>query len=245
MNIIKNIPNSITSMNILCGALGVVFTLEGKLDIAFYLMLTGAVCDFCDGLAARALKAYSELGKELDSLADMVSFGLLPSLMLYKTMEFSGVNGVYCYIPLVIAIFSGLRLAKFNIDTRQSENFIGMPTPACAMICGSFACCVFKGDSKVLAEIAASEWIIPAVAVVLAYLLVCEIPMFGMKIKKGMSASKAIKTMRIAFFTIAAASVIVTLATKQNWAMIILMTFVSYILINLIGAVLCKNCSCK
>lgn len=245
MNIIKNIPNSITSMNILCGALGVVFTLEGKLDIAFYLMLAGAVCDFCDGLAARALKAYSEMGKELDSLADMISFGLLPSLMLYKTMGLAGVSGVYCYIPLIIAVFSGLRLAKFNIDTRQSENFIGMPTPACAMICGSFAYCVFKGDSKVLADIAASEWIVPAAAAVLAFLLISEIPMFGMKIKKGMTASKGIKVMRIAFFTIAAASVVVTLTTGQNWALIILMTFLSYILINLIGAVLCRNCSCK
>ena len=83
MKIIKHIPNTITSMNLLCGIMGVIFTFNGQLDVAFYLMLAGAACDFCDGLVARALKAYSELGKQLDSLADMVTFGVLPALMLH------------------------------------------------------------------------------------------------------------------------------------------------------------------
>ena len=86
MKILKLIPNTITSMNLLCGVMGVIFTFQGKFDFAFYMMLAGALCDFCDGLAARALKAYSELGKQLDSLADMVSFGTLPALMLHRLM---------------------------------------------------------------------------------------------------------------------------------------------------------------
>mgnify|MGYP002513918295 CR=1 FL=1 len=102
-------------------------------------MLAAAVCDFCDGLAARLLGAYSNVGKELDSLADMITFGLLPSIMMYKTMEEFHPGQWYSYIPLIIVVFSALRLAKFNIDERQSENFIGLATPACAMICGSFA----------------------------------------------------------------------------------------------------------
>lgn len=242
MNIVKNIPNSITSMNILCGALGVIFTLEGRLDIAFYLMLAGSVCDFCDGLAARALKAYSDMGKELDSLADMVSFGLLPSLMLYKTMSMSGVTGFWCYIPLTIAVFSGLRLAKFNIDDRQSENFIGLPTPACAMICGSYAYYVFNGNvDGILEKWASNEWIIPVVSVVLALLLVSEIPMFSMKIKKGAKATKAIKTMRAVFFSISAIALAATIALGLNWSLIVLTAFTSYILINLVGALACHK----
>lgn len=86
--IIKQIPNTITSMNLLCGALGVIAAFKGWMDTAFYLMLAGAVCDFCDGLAARLLKAYSPMGKELDSLADLITFGFLPSIMLYKCMDF-------------------------------------------------------------------------------------------------------------------------------------------------------------
>ena len=110
-------------MNLLCGAMGVIFTFQGALDIAFYLMLAAAVCDFCDGLAARLLNAYSDMGKELDSLADMVSFGLLPSLMLHRRLIEGGMTGFWSYLPLIICIFSALRLAKFNVDDRQGANF--------------------------------------------------------------------------------------------------------------------------
>ena len=121
MNIIRHIPNTITSMNLLCGIMGVICTFSGQFDIAFCLMLAAAVCDFCDGMSARLLKAYSDVGKELDSLADMVSFGLLPALMLNQLMI--GIHGetFWSYTPLIIAILSAVRLAKFNIDERQTE----------------------------------------------------------------------------------------------------------------------------
>ena len=139
MNIItRNIPNAITSLNLLSGIAGILCVFSGRLDISFLLMIAAAVFDFFDGLAARALGAYSPMGKELDSLADSVSFGLLPALMLHKLMIQLGEETTFwCYVPLVIALFSVLRLAKFNVDERQSENFIGLATPASAMICGS------------------------------------------------------------------------------------------------------------
>ncbi|MCQ2147542.1 MAG: CDP-diacylglycerol--serine O-phosphatidyltransferase, partial [Bacteroidales bacterium] len=168
MNIRKHIPNSITSMNLLCGVMGVIFALEGRLDIAFPLMILGALFDFCDGLAARLLKAYSDIGKELDSLSDMISFGVLPSVMLYKTMANVQDMCWACYLPLVLAVFSGLRLAKFNIDERQHESFIGLPTPAAAMICGSFAYCIAIRPEYAISSLATNCWSIPVLAIILS-----------------------------------------------------------------------------
>ena len=134
MGIIRHIPNTITSLNLLSGCFATIFALQGNFTTAFLCIIAGAVCDFCDGLAARALKAYSPMGKELDSLADMVTFGVAPAMIMYR---FQAEANFLVYLPLLIAVFSGLRLAKFNIDTRQSENFIGLATPSCALICGS------------------------------------------------------------------------------------------------------------
>ena len=232
--IIKQIPNTITSMNLLCGVLGVIFTLYGRIDIAFYLMLGGAVCDFCDGLVARLLGAYSELGKQLDSLADMVTFGVLPSMMMFKLMLQAGVEPAWiCYIPLIISVFSALRLAKFNIDERQSENFIGLATPACAMICGSFAYYVCETPGSLLNAWTGSLWFIPAAAIILSLLLISEIPMFSMKFKKGAKGEGLIRTLRLTFFASIAVLAIVVLALGLNWSLIILLTFLAYILLNL------------
>lgn len=230
MRIIKHIPNTITSMNLLCGALGVIFTLKGRLDLAFYFMLGGAVCDFCDGLSARLLNAYSEIGKELDSLADMVTFGLLPSLILYKTMNAE--PQWLSYIPLIIAVFSALRLAKFNTDDRQTENFIGLPTPACAMICGSYAYYVQADPTSILTRWAENPYFIPVASVILALLLVCEIPMFSMKFKKHMKGGTPIHRMRISFVAVIVVASILVALLGLNWSMIVLLVFVSYIVMN-------------
>ena len=216
-------------MNLLCGALGVIFTFQGALNIAFFLMLAAAVCDFLDGFAARMLKAYSAMGKELDSLADLVSFGLLPSLMLHRRLVEGGMTGVWSYLPLIIVIFSALRLAKFNVDDRQSENFLGLPTPACAMWCGSL---VFAADHGVMsmAGLLQDKSIILIASVVLALLLVSEIPMFSFKFKKG----SAYNRIRIYFMAIVAAFAIATLILKINWSYIVLISFTAYILMNLL-----------
>lgn len=235
MRIVKHIPNTITSMNLLCGVLGVMSALKGNLDTAFYLMLIGALCDFCDGLAARALNAYSDLGKELDSLADLITFGLLPAIMLYKCMDIYHPGEWYCYIPLVIVIFSAIRLAKFNTDDRQTDNFLGLATPACAMICGSFTYVAHLDIYNIAGSVTASSWIIPVASVLLSILLVSEIPMFSMKFCKG--ASSDIKWMRITFVAVAVIAVVATLIMGQHFSHAVLFIFLAYILINIIHAI--------
>ena len=232
--IIKQIPNTITSMNLLCGALGVIAAFKGWMDTAFYLMLAGAVCDFCDGLAARALKAYSPMGKELDSLADLITFGFLPSIMLYRCMDFYHPREWFCYIPLIIVVFSALRLAKFNVDERQSENFIGLATPACALICGSFAYISQFDINNIVGVFTESTWLIPACSAVLSLLLVSEIPMFSMKFKKD--APSNLKWTRYTFIAVAIVSLAVTLIIGQHFSHAILFIFITYILMNIVGA---------
>ena len=232
MRLTKHIPNTITSMNLLCGALGVIFSLRGSLDIAFYLMLAAAVCDFFDGFAARMLNAYSPVGKELDSLADLISFGLLPSLMLHRRLVEGGVTDFWAYIPLIIVVFSALRLAKFNVDERQSENFLGLPTPACALWCGSL---IYAADHGVMsmANLLHDTHLIIISSVVLALLLVSEIPMFSFKIKKDSPYNR----IRIYFVGIVAAIAVATLVLKINWSYIVLITLTAYIVLNLLIAI--------
>ena len=238
MKIVKHIPNSITSMNLLCGALGVIYAFQGQLDIAFYLMLAGAACDFCDGFAARLLKAYSPMGKELDSLADLITFGFLPSIMLYKCMDIYHPGAWYCYLPLVIVIFSALRLAKFNIDERQSENFIGLATPACAMICGSFAVIAHYDINNIVGMFTESTWMIPAGSAILSLLLVSNLPMFSMKFKKDAPAD--LKWTRIAFLAVSVIAFAVTLILDQHFSHAVLFIFLAYILMNAVSAVFKK-----
>ena len=238
MKIVKHIPNSITSMNLLCGALGVIYAFQGQLDIAFYLMLAGAVCDFCDGFAARLLKAYSPMGKELDSLADLITFGFLPSIMLYKCMDIYHPGEWYCYLPLVIVVFSALRLAKFNIDERQTENFIGLATPACAMICGSFAFIAHYDINNIVGMFTESTWMIPVGAAVLSLLLVSNLPMFSMKFKKDAPAD--LKWIRTAFIAVSVIAFAATLILGQHFSHAVLFIFLAYILMNAVSAVFKK-----
>ena len=232
MSIRKHIPNTITSMNLLCGAIGVIVALAGRPDQAFLLMIAAACFDFCDGFAARLLGAYSEIGKELDSLADDVSFGVLPAIMLYKTMQDGGCNFWLSLIPLVLAAFSALRLAKFNLDERQHDSFLGLPTPASAMICGSFACYVFCRPESVLA--AAAVWIAPCLAIVLSALLVSEIPMFSFKMGKGIAPDPVARMERISLVSIAAIAAVLTVFTGQHWSLVPLAVFTAYIVISLV-----------
>ena len=218
-------------MNLLCGVLGVIFTFQGALDLAFYLMILAAVFDFLDGFAARMLKAYSPMGKELDSLADLISFGLLPALMIHRRLVEGGMTGFWIYVPVIICIFSALRLAKFNVDDRQSENFLGLPTPACAMWCGSLIYAADRGVMTV-AGLLSERYIMIIAPVVLAILLVSEIPMFSMKFKKGSEYNR----LRLCFIGVIAASAVAILALNINWSYIVLLTFTAYIILNLLRA---------
>lgn len=249
MTIKKYIPDTITCLNLLSGILGIVSVFQGYYQLAFMLMLLAAVFDFFDGFAARLLGAYSDLGKELDSLSDVVSFGVLPSLMMVCRMaaDHGGVvsdapvwSKIICFLPLLVAIFSAVRLAKFNIDSRQSSSFLGLPTPACAMLCGSLMCYVAIEPQSFLAAWSASFIFLPMLSLVLALLLVSEVPMFSMKFHKGDSLRSAAYIKLYILAAVAVASIVAVLVAGLHWSLIFSIVFGFYILENLFCAVIGK-----
>ena len=170
----KHIPNMITLLNLLSGSVAVIYAVQGAYFAVWMLCILAAVFDFFDGFAARALGAYSEIGKELDSLCDCVSFGLAPAVALMTIYRSAGdYPSILGYIPLAVVACSALRLAKFNLDTRQTKSFLGLPTPACGLLLVSLTACPPAFLSTV--------WAIPVLSAVLAFLLVSEIPMLSMK----------------------------------------------------------------
>jgi len=174
----RHIPNFLTCCNLLCGCLGVVFVLEGRAFPAAYFVWIACVFDFFDGFAARMLKDSSPIGKELDSLADMVSFGLLPSIVMYKMLVQANAPGYLPYIGFSIAVFSALRLAIFNVDTRQSDSFRGLPTPADALMITALP--LLTGA---VAGILESYWVLIAITLFSSYLMVSGIELFALKFK--------------------------------------------------------------
>lgn len=172
----KQLPNIITCMNLFSGCVGVWFAFNGNYEGATLAIALSAVFDFLDGMTARLLKAYSAIGKELDSLADMVSFGLLPGALAFSMLSVDKVH-FYSFLAFLIPVFSALRLAKFNIDERQTTSFIGLPTPANAIF--------WAGLALVLSEWFAVHNPLYLIVPILffSYLLVAEIPMFSLKFK--------------------------------------------------------------
>lgn len=232
MKIIRHIPDTITSMNLLCGAVGVICAFEGRLESAFYLMIAAAVFDFLDGFAARALGAHTDIGKELDSLSDMVSFGLLPAIMLHRLMVETGNASAWSYIPLAIAVFSALRLAKFNIDDSQKDNFIGLATPACAMLCGALVHYICKTPDSFLAPWTGTRLFIPVLSLILCALLVSRIPMFSLKFKAGQKDSIVYK-LRIGFIGFCVAVTIAIFLFGLQFSMIFIVAVTGYIIMNI------------
>ena len=224
------IPNTITSLNLLCGSIAVFLATQNAFLWAFVFILAGAFFDFFDGLSARLLKTPSPIGIQLDSLADDITFGLAPAMMLFCWLR--PILGWWAGLALIMAAFSALRLAKFNVDDRQTLDFLGLPTPSCAMVCGSLATFLYvAGGIPAGAEV----WILDAIAIVLGLLLVSEIPMFGMKIKKG---HKLLDTKRIAFLILAVAGVLAVVLLKQPWSLAVLAVFSIYVIENLVVALI-------
>ena len=181
----NNIPNSITCLNLLCGAVAIVVAfdpfsttavmgLKGY-QLAFVFIALGAVADFCDGLVARLIHAVSALGKELDSLSDCVTFGLAPAMILFNVMVPAGCPQWMCYAALIIPVFGALRLARFNIDTNQTTTFTGLPIPANAIFWIGFI--NYYAEHHTI-----SPWIVLALIVALSLLMVCNLRMFSLKI---------------------------------------------------------------
>ncbi len=174
----RHLPNSLTAANLLCGCLGIVAIVQNIPVPVAYFVWAACVFDFFDGFAARMLKVSSPIGKELDSLADMVSFGVLPALMLFQLIAGNGSHDLLPYAALMVAVFSALRLAKFNVDERQSDSFIGLPTPANALFLTALP---FLPEGVSL--FVSNAWTLTAIAVIFSLLLVAPLPLFALKFK--------------------------------------------------------------
>lgn len=199
----KHIPNLITSLNLLCGCLAILFVVSGDLVIASFLVIVGMFFDFFDGLAARLLNVQSEIGVQLDSLADMVSFGVVPGLVMFQLLNKSiapqvlttgfenseTINGleqgmsIIPFIGMLIIIASAFRLAKFNIDSRQTTSFIGLPTPANTLLIISLPLIFQYQYSPFIESIIFNQWFLIALTICSAILLNAEIPLFALKFK--------------------------------------------------------------
>lgn len=186
----QNIPNFLTCCNLLCGCLAIVQVFEGNLNWAAYLIGIAAIFDFFDGFAARLLGVSSPIGKDLDSLADMVTFGVVPGVIMYKLIFLLYLNAnisvsfeliekklYLCYVAFLIPIFSAIRLAKFNNDTRQTESFIGLPTPANAIFIASLILIPTEYTERF------TPGILCLLSLTLSLLLVAPIPLFALKFK--------------------------------------------------------------
>ncbi len=268
MRIKQHIPNAITCCNLICGCLALLVSDNAYMALMFILL--AALFDFFDGFAARALRAYSPIGKDLDSLADMISFGVAPAIVGFKYMKdlaatflgnknwlaylFSdtvaisdrrgmGLLFAACLLPLFIALFSALRLAKFNNDKRQTENFIGLATPACTILYVSMVALlrVKLAEASTLylqgeGQPPISIWYLwlPAIAApVLSYLLVSEIVMFSMKLK---NLSWQDNSTRFIFLMIVAVEIAMTIIGNFSIPLLILSVITTYIIINILLA---------
>ena len=178
------IPNGITCLNLVAGCVAIERAFAGDFAGAFGAVAAAAVFDFLDGFCARLLKSYSEAGKQLDSLADVVSFGAAPALVLFNLLRaFPGTTAWEPWLVFIVAACSALRLAKFNLDERQSVDFIGLPTPANALLVSSLAFVMTRQEKGPLHFLFSSPWWLIGLAAMLSVLLISEIPMFSLKFK--------------------------------------------------------------
>lgn len=192
MNIKKHVPNIITLLNLLCGCVALVFVSGDRFEMAFFFVSLGIFLDFFDGFFARLFKVAGPLGLQLDSLADMVTSGVVPGFVMYKIMSSSstymneGWLQIFPYLGFLIALGSCYRLANFNIDTRQTDSFIGLPTPANALFILSLPLVLeyYGASSLMILEILTDKWILLLITLFSAYILNAEIPLFSLKIKK-------------------------------------------------------------
>ncbi|TDI81689.1 MAG: phosphatidylserine synthase [Bacteroidetes bacterium] len=199
---VKQIPNIITSLNLLCGCVAVLFAVSGDLVAAAVFVFLGIFFDFFDGFAARLLKTQSEVGLQFDSLADSITSGLAPGIVMVQllskslTGEYFAItqvfssnganNSIYLLLPLIgllIVVASGYRLAKFNVDTRQTDSFIGLPTPANALLILSFALILELQPANWSDAIILNRWFLIGMTLLSCVLLNAEIRLFALKFK--------------------------------------------------------------
>ncbi len=205
----RHLPNAITLLNLFCGACASLCLLYGRLEWAIGLVALGALADLLDGMVARLLKVHSELGKQLDSLADMVSFGLVPGIILYCLIaaawqgQWPNDLEIRALPAFILTLFAALRLGKFNLDERQSDGFLGLPTPGCTLFMVGLLGAYLSPNSFV--HFAHPVWYY-VITVLFSALMVLEIPMFSFKFKSLQWAGNEI---RIIFAAIAVAILLV------------------------------------
>ena len=191
---LRHLPNFLTCCNLLCGCFGIVLLLEGRGWPAAWFVWAACVFDFLDGFAARALKVSSPIGKELDSLADMVSFGLLPSLVMYVLIKDNTTNEFLPYIAFFMVICSALRLAIFNVDETQKDSFRGVPTPANTLFITSLPLIrEFTGEWLY------QDWLLAGITVLFSLLLVSRFELFALKFKNFSWADNKVRFTFLAF----------------------------------------------
>lgn len=201
MNIKKHIPNLITLLNLFCGCIALVFAVNMDFEMAFLFVSLGIFLDFFDGFFARLFKVSSPLGLQLDSLADMITSGLVPGFVMFLMLNNNTLSpdNWIAYLGFIITLGSCYRLANFNIDTRQTDSFIGLPTPANALFILSLPLVMQHTSSEMLYEILKNKWLLLAITAFSAYILNAEIPLFSLKVK---SADFAKNKLQIIFLAI-------------------------------------------
>lgn len=185
MTIKKHIPNFLTLLNLLCGCIALVFVADEQFDVAFYFVSLGIFFDFFDGFFARKFGVSGPLGVQLDSLADMVTSGVVPGFVMFKLLV-ANTFELWSYLPylgFLITLGACYRLANFNIDTRQSDSFIGLPTPANTLFIMSLPLVISECHFLILSEILSIVWVLLGITLLSTYIMNAEIPLFSLKIK--------------------------------------------------------------
>jgi len=187
----KQIPNIITSLNLSSGFFAIIYAFNGDLLTSSWLIVAAMIFDFFDGFSARMLKAYSDMGKELDSLADVISFGVAPAIIIFELLrqslpEIAGQNSgmlfpFILYVPVIMPVCAALRLARFNIDTEQTTSFRGMPTPANAIAVISVVIASLLSDSPLMKSFTGSPAALLIFTIILSLLMVTRIPLLSLK----------------------------------------------------------------
>ncbi len=196
MTIKKHLPNILTLGNLLCGTIAVIFAVQGDFLSAALFVVLGIVFDFLDGFVARLLNVSGELGKQLDSLADMVTSGVVPGIVMLQLLNNKPVteldfSNYVPYIGLLLTLAACYRLAIFNLDTRQTNSFIGLPTPAMSLFVIALPLIPMYSDNQFFIELVQNNYFLIAVTLLLSYLMNAEIPLFSLKFKSfGLKKNK-------------------------------------------------------
>ncbi len=230
MNIKKHIPNLITLLNLFCGCIAVVFVAELNFEMAFYFVCLGIFLDFFDGFFARLFKVSSPLGLQLDSLADMITSGIVPGYVMFslllKAQDPAAPLLIVPYLGFIITLGSCYRLANFNIDTRQTDSFIGLPTPANALFILSLPLVLAYSNSLVIFDILTNQWILLTITLFSAYILNAEIPLFSLKIKDFTFKKNALQ---VVFLSL---SVLLLISLQYLGIPLVIITYVLLSVIN-------------